>query len=440
MAPQDASYNHNLKSHIVAMPRPDVLISFIITEEWHGFIGSDPKPSNIEYRTIPNVIPSEMGRGKDFAGFYEVCSTKLEVPVEQLLDRLEKPKPSVIIFDTYMSWVVRLGSRKSIRVASFFPQSALMFSLYFHYALLVLNGHANVDVSGKGDELVDYIPGVGPINIRDLPTPINGRGQEVMHRVQEAFSMIPKSQFLLLTSVHELECEIIDALAKILPIPIYSIGPAIPYFNVNNKNGNNKDSPLYLKWLNAQPKDSVLYISQGSFLSTSNAQLEEIIAGVHLSGVRFFWVSLDEASLFQNGSHISNGVVVPWCDQLMVLAHEAIGGFWSHCGWNSTKECVFSGHPMVCFPLVWDQQNNCKQIVEDWKIGLKVKKDDESLVTRDEIAKLVNRFMDLESEQGREMRQRAKQLQEICRRDIGREGSSQINIDAFVKDITSHNS
>lgn len=167
MDSQEATNRHKLKKHIVAIPypgrghinpmmnfckliisrRPHFLISFIITEEWEGLIGSDPKPVNIEYVTIPNVIPSEIGRGKDSAGFYEACSTKLEAPVEQLLDQLKLPKPSVIVFDTSMSWVVRVGNRRNIPVASFFTQSALMFSIYYHYSLLVLNGHADVDIS-----------------------------------------------------------------------------------------------------------------------------------------------------------------------------------------------------------------------------------------------------------------------------------------------------
>ncbi|KAK9940882.1 hypothetical protein M0R45_017518 [Rubus argutus] len=54
------------------------------------------------------------------------------------------------------------------------------------------------------------------------------------------------------------------------------------------------------------------------------------------------------------------GFVVPWCDQLRVLCHSSVGGFWSHYGWNSAKEAVFAGVPLLTF-------------VEDWKIGWRVK-------------------------------------------------------------------
>ena len=58
------------------------------------------------------------------------------------------------------------------------------------------------------------------------------------------------------------------------------------------------------QWLNSQPKGSVLYVSMGSFLSVSSSQLNEILAGVHDSGVRFLWVSRGETTLFKDGCAI----------------------------------------------------------------------------------------------------------------------------------------
>jgi hypothetical protein len=52
-----------------------------------------------------------------------------------------------------------------------------------------------------------------------------------------------------------------------------------------------------------------------------------------------------------------------------------------------------------------DQPQNSRLIAEDWKIGWRVKQDVEvdKLVTREEIAVLVQNFMDLGSEQVIEM-------------------------------------
>ncbi|XP_057475018.1 UDP-glycosyltransferase 87A1-like [Actinidia eriantha] len=438
--------------HVVAMPYPGrghinpmmnlckllvsrndrIAITFVVTEEWLGILGSEPKPANVLFGTVPNVIPSEIGRGADLATFYEAVMTKLQEPFEQLLDRLE---PSVIVYDTFLSWMVDVGNRRSIPVASLWTTPALAFTVLQHVDLMVQNGHFPVNLSGKGNEQIDYIPGIPPTRIEDLPEIFSGNLLKVLHRLREAISLVPKAQYLLLTSIYELESHTIDALRNIIPTPIYSIGPAIPYFNLK-ENDNDYD---YVQWLNSQPKSSVLYISQGSFLSVSKSQMDEIIVGVKNSGVRFLWVARGEASRIKELCGSDGGVVLPWCDQLKVLCHPSIGGFWSHCGWNSTKEGIFAGVPFLTYPILADQISNSKTIVEDWKIGWKVRRGigkEEQLVTREEIARLVRRVMDLESEEGKEMRKRAKELREICRRATSEGGSAETDIDAFVRDIS----
>ena len=52
---------------------------------------------------------------------------------------------------------------------------------------------------------------------------------------------------------------------------------------------------------------------------------------------------------------------------------------------------MLCGIPFLTFPIIFDQILNSKLIVEDWKIGWRVKQDVEmdNLVTRMEIAGLV---------------------------------------------------
>nr|XP_023887176.1 UDP-glycosyltransferase 87A1-like [Quercus suber] len=443
--------------HMVAMPYPgrghinammnsckllaskstDILISFVITEEWLGFIGSDPKPANIRFATVPNCIPSEKGRGKDFAGFVKAVNTKMEAPFEELLDRLEPPVKAIVA-DTYIYWPIALGNRKNIPVASLFPMPAMVFSMFYHFELIVQNRHFPVDLSERGDELVDYIPGVSTLRIADLPTFTYGDGRLVLPGVLECISIVSKkAQYLLFTTFHELEAEVIDALKANFPIPVYPIGPAIPYLELEEKSAsvtNANDGVNYLQWLDSQPPCSVLYISMGSFLSVSNAQMDEIIGGIRDSGVRCLWVSRGEIGRFKDCSG-DMSLVVPWCDQLKVLCHTSIGGFWTHCGWNSTLEAVFAGVPMLTFPIFWDQVPISKRIVEDWKIGWKVKKD-VGVVTRGEISELVKSFMENKSDEMNAMRQRAKELQKSSRRAIAKGGSSDANLDTFIKNIS----
>lgn len=165
----------------------------------------------------------------------------------------------------------------------------------------------------------------------------------------------------------------------------------------------------------------------------SSAQMDEIAIGLHASGARFLWDVRNDASRLQNLSR-EMGLVVPWSDQLKVLCHSSVGGFLTHCGWNSTMEGVFAGKVMLTFPLGAEQSVNSKLIVEDWKIGLKLK-NKEKIVEREEIARNVQILMDLEGDEGKEIRRRARELQEACKRAIGKGGSSYTNLHMFIEDV-----
>ncbi|CAN1754225.1 UDP-glycosyltransferase 87A2 [Linum perenne] len=168
----------------------------------------------------------------------------------------------------------------------------------------------------------------------------------------------------------------------------------------------------YFSWLDAQPRNSVLYISMGSFLSASETQTEEIVAGVVASGVRFLLVARGEAMVAAAAAAGGGGrMVVPWCDQLKVLCHDSI---------------------------------DCKAIVEDWGVGWRVRRKNrgggEEMVKREEVAEVVKRFMKAEEKNGEVegMRKRASELREVIRATVAEGGSSDLNLDSFIKDISNH--
>ncbi|GAB2286079.1 hypothetical protein Dimus_020503 [Dionaea muscipula] len=422
---------------LLASQSPQILITFVVTNEWRSFLDSEILPPNIHFGTIPQVIPSEVGRASDFPGFIEAVSTKMEAPFEQLLDRLEPP-PTAIVHDTFLMWVTGVGSRRNIPVASLFTMPASVFTVFFHFDLLVQNGHFPIALPERGNQPVDYIPGLPATTIGDLPTIFDGDGRKTLHRAVQAASSTVKAQYLLFTSVHELEPQVIDALKSEFSHPIYPIGPMLPYHSLDKPHDPDQN---YFHWLDSQPKSSVLYVSMGSFLSVSSAQIDEIVAGIRDSGVRYLWVTRGDTSAF-GGAAASGGkmgCLVPWCEQLKVLCHPSIGGFWTHCGWNSTSEGVFAGVPMLTFPIFWDQIPNSKMIVDDWKIGRRVRKSgamDDKWVTREEIAGIVKEFMDLGSKEREGMVRRARRLQEVLRGAISDGGSAASNLNAFFQEVT----
>ncbi|KAL8260391.1 hypothetical protein R6Q59_028344 [Mikania micrantha] len=123
------------------------------------------------------------------------------------------------------------------------------------------------------------------------------------------------------------------------------------------------------------------------------------------------------------------GLIVKWAPQKEVLAHSAVGGFWSHCGWNSTLESMFEGVPMLCQPFEFDQKVNCRYLSYVWKIGVEI------VVERGEIEDAISRV--LVGKEGEEMKQRAMEIQEKVKVAVCHGGSSHSSLEAFVDYILS---
>ncbi|KAL4342973.1 hypothetical protein S245_035954 [Arachis hypogaea] len=434
-------------SNSIVSTNPNIHITFVVTQQWLPSIITEQQNNNIRIHSIPNLVSNESS--PSFSSTVEAAMTKMEPAIDRLLNEIDQP-PTAIIYDGFLYWVAGLANRRNIPVAAFWTTTASelwlqCFNLLHQYHQL---SHQNL-LGGNSDKLVDYIPGKSWIRLADIPL-LDKNNQKVLHWAMKSCESMLKSHCLLLPTFYDLESKVIDAMRVKTSIPIYTIGPNIPYFSLEEENSRTRSDVddknvnghgYYLAWLDTQPSNSVLYISYGSFLSVSSAQMDEIANALKRSGVRFLWVIREEGSRIKEifGNNNMVGLVVPWCDQLKVLLHPSIGGYWTHCGWNSIMEGVYGGVPFLTFPIGLDQPLISKMIVEDWMVGWRVKKDDRSdaLVTSDEIVTLLRKFMQLDSVVGSDIRKRAKELQRLCHVAIAKGGSSQINIKAFLKNITS---
>ncbi|KAK9929757.1 hypothetical protein M0R45_026841 [Rubus argutus] len=65
-------------------------------------------------------------------------------------------------------------------------------------------------------------------------------------------------------------------------------------------------------------------------------------------------------------------VVKSWAPQVPVLKKESVGGFVTHCGWNSVLESVIAGVPMVAWPLYAEQHLNRSVLVKEMGMAIDV--------------------------------------------------------------------
>nr|AZQ26931.1 UGT87B3 [Avena strigosa] len=439
--------------HVVALPYPGrghinpmlavcrllvaadgaLAVTVVVTEEWHTLLASTALPDRVGLATIPNVIPSERGRGVDHAGFIDAVYHKMGEPVERLLDGLER-RPEAVVADTYLTWAVAAGARRGIPVCSLWTQPATFFLALFHFDLWppVDDRASEEELSIRSLEETVPVQCLSSVRLSDLKT--FRAWKRPMEISAETFANIGRAQCVLFTSFHELEPCAMDAVAESLPCPVYPVGPSIPQLALD---GDDKIlDEGHRGWLDAQPENSVLYVSFGSFVAMSPSQFEEISMGLRDSGVRFFWVARDKAADVQQTCG-DKGLAVPWCEQQKVLCHPSVGGFLSHCGWNSVLEAVCAGVPLLAFPVGWDQLVNARMVADEWKVGINLREQrgEGGTVGRAAISAAARKLMDFDSEVGQEMRRRAAELSHLSRGAVKEGGSSRRSLSGFLQDL-----
>lgn len=86
-------------------------------------------------------------------------------------------------------------------------------------------------------------------------------------------------------------------------------------------------------------------------------------------------------------------VVTSWAPQVEVLAHGSTCGFLSHIGWNLTLESIVHGVPLITWPLFAEQKMNTILLEEGLHVALSPKVNENGLVERADIGKVVKSLM-----------------------------------------------
>ncbi|CAN6194653.1 unnamed protein product [Urochloa humidicola] len=197
-----------------------------------------------------------------------------------------------------------------------------------------------------------------------------------------------------------------------------------------------------LAWLDDKAAGPVVYVSFGTQAHVSDAQLDEIAHGLVQSGHRFLWAVRSDTWSPPAFVGPKNGLVVRgWVPQRRVLAHEAVGGFVSHCGWNSVMECLAAGKPIVAWPMIAEQHLNARHVVDFVGAGVRVRTTAGTMevagdvVGRAEVEEKVRALMDAGGEAGRRMRERATWAQRAAMSAVSEGGASHVALRELVDEL-----
>uniref|UniRef100_A0A1J3CDT7 Glycosyltransferase n=1 Tax=Noccaea caerulescens TaxID=107243 RepID=A0A1J3CDT7_NOCCA len=227
--------------------------------------------------------------------------------------------------------------------------------------------------------------------------------------------------------------------------PVYPVGPILSLKDRASPDAEAADRDRIVEWLEDQPESSVVFLCFGSRGSVDEPQAKEIAQALELVGCRFLWSirTSDEETNVNDvlpegfmGRVAGNGLVCGWAPQVEVLAHKAIGGFVSHCGWNSTLESLWFGVPIATWPMYAEQQLNAFTLVKELGLAVDLRMDYVSgrggLVTCDEIARAVRSLMD---DGGEEKRKKVKVIADAARKTLMDGGSSSMATARFIGEL-----
>ncbi|AES74408.1 putative hydroquinone glucosyltransferase [Medicago truncatula] len=401
-------------------------------------------PSNINYMFLPPINLEDLPKDIHPALKVEATLHRSIPSIYDVLNTLHSSSKLVaVISDGLINEVLRLTKKLDILAYSYFPSTTMLLSLCLH------SSNLDKTISSANKDLLEplEIPGCIPINSTDLPDPMLDRSSEGYKIFLEANDRFYLADGIMINSFLALEETTIRALQEKEDegIPsIYPIGPFVQ--NVSCDNGSDLE---YLQFLDKQEKKSVLYVSFGSGGTLFSEQIIELAFGLELSGQNFLWVlrppnkhgvidDLDSGeyedeilyNFLPNGfleRTKGKGLVVPyWAPQIEILGHSSIGGFLTHCGWNSTLESVVNGIPIIAWPLFAEQKMNAVLLSDGLKVAIRPKVNENGIVEREEIAKVVKNLM--VGEEGKEIHQRMEKLKGNAIDALKENGSSTMTL------------
>ena len=353
--------------------------------------------------------------------------------------------PACVISDTFLGWTNASCCKFGIPRLAFNGMS--MFATAVKKSLSIHQNHKWV----KSD--TEPLDAKGVVQLRfaaltkaDLPNSLRQMDTCLSQFYVEAEKL--GSWGVIVNSFSELEKDYVASLESLYgnDTRAWCVGPLFLYNDQLEGASIGPDGPFPHKkwdnWLNQhEHENSVIYVSFGSQANLCESQLNELAYGLDLSGKDYIWVV--RSKNWEPASDIDKGrglIVEGWVDQRWVLAHQAIGGFLSHCGWNSVLESLSMGITILAWPMQNEQYLNAKLLVEEIKVGLQLPTvtRDGKVVRREVIGEAVKELMG--GEKGKRVGEKAIKIGKMAKRAVQVGGSSHKCLNELIDQLSHVNS
>ncbi|CAI0546434.1 unnamed protein product [Linum tenue] len=412
--------------------------------------------ASITFLRLPLLSPSTYSVGGDFATaipalFYRLPLLQNPHLRGSLSDLSKSKRVKALVLDFFCNAAVRVADELGIPFYFYFTSCACDLAQFLHFP--VTHG---ASVKGVVDSPVP-VPGLPPVPSEDIPPAMADRSCEAYSDFIDTAHNMVRSAGLIVNSFELLEGKAIRAIAEgkctpgRRPPPVYCVGPVVE----EGKGRNCSRRHACLTWLDSQPKGSVVFLCFGSAGVFSRAQITEVAIGLERSGARFLWVVKNlaigggrpttEDDEFDLGSILPSGflhrtegrgfLVKRWAPQVEVLNHESVGGFVTHCGWNSVLESLCAGVPMIGWPLYAEQRLNRHFMVEEMGVALELTESEGQIVKAEELEKQVVELMMMvsRSEKGKAVRERVVAVKAGAAVAMSDGGSSRVAVTKLVE-------
>ncbi|XP_022775748.1 UDP-glycosyltransferase 89A2-like [Durio zibethinus] len=465
----EASLNRN--PHVLVFPYPaqghmlslldlthqlslrGVTITILITPKNLPFLSSllSSHPSSVTPLVLPfpsdPLIPPGVEHVKDLGN-------RGNLPIMAALGKLHDPlinwfnshpnPPVAILSDFFLGWTQHLATRLQIPRIAFFPTGAFL-PYIFDYIW------SNVEkVKSFSEVEFSHLPGSPVFKQEHLPSvfQLYKQSDPNLEFVKDSMIANTKSWGYVLNYFDALETQYVQIFKKHVGHDrVFTVGPLSltgPDVSGGGNSGSGSEpNDQVLTWLDGCPDGSVVYVCFGSQKLLRKEQMEALSNGLEKSGTRFIWVVKPGTTQQQDDGYgvvpdgfenrlMGRGLVIKgWAPQSLILSHKAVGGFLSHCGWNSVLEGIVGGVMILAWPMEADQFMNARLLVDYVGVGVRVCEGEDSVPDSDELGRVIAESMT----GGVAVKVQAKDLKEKALAAMSDDGSSIKNLDRFAEQL-----